>query len=284
MHRIVFLLFILFFTSPLLSKRFYIFGNNVIIREKPSIKSKVVMILNAGTKLCKTSKTKISSIFFKRFDYWYKITSNGKTGFVWGGLITDSVLYVNIDNDNKSELFMLKDFQVPYSPTIYSKIKKQALFGAEIRIYKNEKIIHRNLIPSKGFYIRHHYYGLPKIHKKRMPKNVFVFTFNYANEYWGSNYHKGISIYIMHGRRFLQRLDFVHNVGGIDESRKYKYIFPWQKKGKKNIIKVFGEHILTFPPNYNMKVRKFNFYYFWNGRKFEKSRIIYGKTFFRRNK
>jgi hypothetical protein len=66
-----------------------IFSENVNVREKSNPTSKVVTKLQPGDSIEILEKTKESFKINNQNDYWYKIKSKNKIGYIWGGLIAD---------------------------------------------------------------------------------------------------------------------------------------------------------------------------------------------------
>ncbi|TGN19021.1 SH3 domain-containing protein [Leptospira idonii] len=68
---------------------YFVFGENVNIREKTDLKSKVIKKLQPGDKVKVLQKTKSLLTQDKIKEYWYKIKTDKEEGYVWGSLLAD---------------------------------------------------------------------------------------------------------------------------------------------------------------------------------------------------
>ncbi len=65
----------------------YLMGDKVYLREKPSLKSKRLAILDIGTKLVLWEKKADYEIINGIKSHWYRVSTGADEGWVWGGLI-----------------------------------------------------------------------------------------------------------------------------------------------------------------------------------------------------
>ncbi|MEP2058829.1 MAG: SH3 domain-containing protein [Maribacter litoralis] len=79
----------------------YLLAHKVFLREKPSVRSKKVTLLDIGTKMVLWEK----SLYAKEIDgiksYWYRVTTGDQTGWVWGGMIAQKSFGSIADNQVK---------------------------------------------------------------------------------------------------------------------------------------------------------------------------------------
>lgn len=79
----------------------YLLAHKVFLREKPSVRSKKVTLLDIGTKMVLWEK----SLYAKEIDgiksHWYRVTTGNETGWVWGGMIAQKSFGSIADNQVK---------------------------------------------------------------------------------------------------------------------------------------------------------------------------------------
>jgi len=79
----------------------YLLAHKVFLREKPSVRSKKVTLLDIGTKMVLWEK----SLYAKEIDgiksHWYRVTTGDQTGWVWGGMIAQKSFGSIADNQVK---------------------------------------------------------------------------------------------------------------------------------------------------------------------------------------
>jgi hypothetical protein len=83
-----------------------IFSENVNVRDKSNLSSKVIAKLQPGDLIEIIEKTKESSKISNQNDYWYKIKSQNKFGYIWGGFIADAQISLG------SNLFLIRNLGV----------------------------------------------------------------------------------------------------------------------------------------------------------------------------
>lgn len=79
----------------------YLLAHKVFLREKPSVRSKKLTLLDIGTKMVLWEK----SLYAKEIDgiksHWYRVTTGDQTGWVWGGMIAQKSFGSIADNQVK---------------------------------------------------------------------------------------------------------------------------------------------------------------------------------------
>lgn len=76
-------------------KDHYIYAENVNVRKTASLQGEVIFSLKPGDKVKLLAQTDAAIAVGQIKEYWYQIESRGKTGFVWGGLISEAAF--NLD-------------------------------------------------------------------------------------------------------------------------------------------------------------------------------------------
>jgi hypothetical protein len=79
----------------------YLLAHKVFLREKPSVRSEKITLLDIGTKMVIWEK----SLYAKEIDgiksHWYRVTTGDQTGWVWGGMIAQKSFGSIADNQVK---------------------------------------------------------------------------------------------------------------------------------------------------------------------------------------
>ncbi|WP_339840096.1 SH3 domain-containing protein [uncultured Maribacter sp.] len=79
----------------------YLLAHKVFLREKPSVRSGKITLLDIGTKMVLWEK----SLYTKEIDgiksHWYRVTTGDQTGWVWGGMIAQKSFGSIADNQVK---------------------------------------------------------------------------------------------------------------------------------------------------------------------------------------
>lgn len=75
----------------------YMYGDNVVLRQKPSADSKAVDTLEIAQEITILKKSSETMLFNGKESNWYKVRTNGQVGYVLGGLI--SLDKVELDGD-----------------------------------------------------------------------------------------------------------------------------------------------------------------------------------------
>lgn len=71
-------------------------NNGLVLREKPTIKSKRMGLIPYGTKVDILGKTKKQVTIAKKTSNWFKVRYNNKSGWVFGGFLSDKPVSDNI--------------------------------------------------------------------------------------------------------------------------------------------------------------------------------------------
>lgn len=116
----------------------YTFGDNVNVRNKPGLDEKVIFQLDIGQKIDILIKTNVHTTINNRKEFWYRIEANNKTGYIWGGLIADAFVEVDLDYDNKKELILVKDLTIE---DVSIQNNNENSIGYSIKIVRDNKLL-----------------------------------------------------------------------------------------------------------------------------------------------
>ncbi len=86
-----------------------VFGEKGNIREKPDIKSKLQSQIPAGSSLKIIKRVEDFMTVDGVTDYWYQIQNASKTGYMWGGFLSDYISEQDITGDGEKEIFLLRN-------------------------------------------------------------------------------------------------------------------------------------------------------------------------------
>lgn len=77
----------------------YLLGNDVKLRSKPSTDAEVIKLLKIGAEAVIIEKTRETLVIAGQEKPWYKINQGGQPGYVWGGLISLTMLKDKTNGD-----------------------------------------------------------------------------------------------------------------------------------------------------------------------------------------
>jgi len=245
-----------------------LFGDNVNIREKPSLNAGIVDRLPIASVVTVVEKTE-EILEIKRYkERWYRMEytdgkGKKKSGYIWGGLLAKGYLHEDLDGDGEKEwaLFGIvgrteyrSDFEVRYvkkgkviSQEKFEPIETSSDDGAGFFSYS----VYTDVLDRSGF--------TPPL---KMVKLMF--------EYGACDYANGDVIFYLSVNRLRYGLTAVW-VSGEAGSIDIEYIFPRDKGGEKNsiIIKHTTEQLdMDTGKTISSKTRFEK--YFWNGKTLEK--------------
>ena len=151
----------------------YLFGDNVKLRNSPSVDSDVVKLLTIGEPLRIIEKSSESFVYNGINSPWYKVEHNNQQGYVVGGLISivekkgDNVRFLFTTEMVEEKLYIITRALVN-SKTEYFENKSEFLgsnYGFKINLYNNrglksiDNILFINYLPescganSGGYYL-----------------------------------------------------------------------------------------------------------------------------------
>ncbi|WP_437372724.1 SH3 domain-containing protein [Maribacter litoralis] len=198
----------------------YLLAHKVFLREKPSVRSKKVTLLNIGTKMVLWEK----SLYAKEIDgiksHWYRVTTGDQTGWVWGGMIAQKSFGSIADN------------QVKFVYGYESSSKNEA--GAtettyQLRAFKNgqqlDKIVFDSLNATPVHIENHGSLGLFNVED--------VITVDLADKDTG--YQVGKSYLFWNNGRFKKVADLI-DYADTNYLKTESFVFPSDMQGVKSTI------------------------------------------------
>jgi hypothetical protein len=84
----------------------YVFEELVNIRSKPSTDAAIVSRAPIGTPVTVTEDTEIWQEIYGFSARWYKVTTRGVEGYLWGGLLSSRDAAADVDGDGRQELVL----------------------------------------------------------------------------------------------------------------------------------------------------------------------------------
>lgn len=79
----------------------YLLAHKVFLREKPSVRSEKITLLDIGTKMVLWEKSLYAKEINGIKSHWYRVTTGDQTGWVWGGMIAQKSFGSIADNQVK---------------------------------------------------------------------------------------------------------------------------------------------------------------------------------------
>ena len=79
----------------------YLLAHKVFLREKPSVRSEKITLLDIGTKMVLWEKSLYATEIDGIKSHWYRVTTGDQTGWVWGGMIAQKSFGSIADNQVK---------------------------------------------------------------------------------------------------------------------------------------------------------------------------------------
>lgn len=201
----------------------YAFGDNVNVREAPTVNSKSVGKLRIGTEVTVLSNGSMYELNGLQAP-WYEIKAGNISGWVWGGLL--SLTHGKIGND-----------LIMYGLTGFSP---DSNFTGEVRYVKNNKLIAS--VYSRPIYtawenVREYTYNVSgNLNENTGLKNLFC-VFEVAFLYEACGYQNGSQYYGWNGNRFIPITEASFGSDAGIFSYNTEVIFPWDEGGEKNKVR-----------------------------------------------
>ena len=123
----------------------YIFEKRVNIRSKPSTNSKAIGLAVFGDPVVILEKTNIKEEIYGIKAYWYKVDWKGKTGYIWGGLISSMEATADFNLDGKKDILLSRCTSDKEVHADDYMIK----FTHNLRLFINGEMISEKLFNSK---------------------------------------------------------------------------------------------------------------------------------------
>lgn len=244
----------------------FLFADSVNVREKPAADSALLETLPLGTPVRIRETPEIQFIWKGIKSYWYGVSfkdSKGKerSGYIWGGFLSLAGIRSDLDKDGEKELLLIG---------IAGRTKDKAKDFA-VRLVKNGKTVqelHFKPIDT-DLYMEFFAYSLDAelLEKKGFSPALKFIRIGFTYE--ACDYNNGDVLLLWDGKELRYGLEAVR-VSNEFAYCVYEYIFPGDRKGKKNILTVryeTGEH----DEKGNVKNKnRFAETYLWDGREMKK--------------
>ncbi|EPR70603.1 hypothetical protein ADIWIN_3464 [Winogradskyella psychrotolerans RS-3] len=197
----------------------YLFGDNVKLRNSPSVDSDVVKLLTIGEPLRIIEKSSESFVYNGINSPWYKVEHNNQQGYVVGGLISivekkaNNVRFLFATEMVEENLYIITRVLIN-SKTEYFENKSEFLgsnYGFKINLYNNRGV-------------------------KSIDNILFI---NYLPESCGAN---SGGYYLFLDSNNLYKVIDVFSSADIGFWESENLIFPNDSKGEKDKIIYFQEH------------------------------------------
>ncbi|MDO1511554.1 SH3 domain-containing protein [Maribacter confluentis] len=198
----------------------YLLAHKVFLREKPSVRSKKVGLLDIGTKMVLWEK----SLYSKEIDgvnsHWYRVTTENETGWVWGGMIAQKSFGSIADNQVK--------FVYGYESSTQNEAGLTKV-NYQLRAFKNgqqlDKIVFDSLHAIPVHIENHGSLGLFNVED--------VITVDLADA--ESGYQVGKSYVFWNNGRFIKVADLV-DYADNNYLKTEHFVFPSDMQGVKSTI------------------------------------------------
>lgn len=198
----------------------YLLAHKVFLREKPSVRSKKVTLLDIGTKMVLWEK----SLYAKEIDgiksHWYRVTTGDQTGWVWGGMIA------------QKSFGSIADSQVKFVYGYESSAKNEA--GAtettyQLRAFKNGQQLDKMVLDSLA--------AIPVHIENHGSLGLFnvedVITVDLADK--DTDYQVGKSYLFWNNGRFKKVADLI-DYADTNYLKTEHFVFPSDMQGVKSTI------------------------------------------------
>ncbi len=236
----------------------YLLAHKVFLREKPSVRSEKITLLDIGTKMVLWEK----SLYAKEIDgiksHWYRVTTGDQAGWVWGGMIAQKSFGSIADNQVK---FVYGYESSSKNASAITEIKYQ------LRAFKNgvqlDKLVLDSLSAIPVHIENHGSFGLFNVED--------VITIDLADSETG--YQVGKSYIFWNNGRFIKVANLI-DYADTSYLKTESFIFPSDMQGVKSTILLkttITKNIITLDDALAQNNVKFiTTPYTWNGSKLTK--------------
>ena len=248
-----------------IGKAAYIFAENAKIYDDPSIKAKVLSSMAVGEQVQVEAQMKALSTENGFKDAWFKVNLPKKsiTGYLWGG----SLALASLDlGEGHVFLAGITGMQDPKDQGSYKKL-------AQAKVMKAEKVIAIDEFQPIDMVLqgnRYQYTVTAKSQKlkKASPKSeVVVLNFSYE----ACDYPNGDILFVWNNGKLTKGPQvIVTNSVDYAHSSTYSYVWPTDKGGKDNCIKVEHKSISREAKSAD-EASQTSWNYSWDGKALKKS-------------
>lgn len=238
-YKIFITLFSIFFIPALFSQQsvplifldegstHYIFEKRVNVRNAPSLKAEKVGLALMGEPVKIVRRTEKVETLYDLEAPWYEVEWKGKSGFIWGGLISSLDLKGDFDRDGRDEILMSRawgdGYADQYSPNFEHYDFRLCREGELITAEPFNKVV----LASSQF---------AKVEKKGFSPEIIIVQLWWAILDGGGGAGYGELYYWSEGKfRFIERLDATLSLNDRDE---IITVYPADENGKENILRL----------------------------------------------
>jgi len=233
----------------------YVFEDGVSLKEKPSTSSNSLASLKAGDKIEITGNTKTVTETNWVKDYWYKVSYENKSGYVWGYYLSSYFIKGELNNDNKEELLLVRSVLNSYP----SKYQLKVIKGNEV-VSEYEYQLRRNY----QFYYELNFLGNKIYSDDGFNPKIRLFSIKYnISTSSGDDIRYIENFYFLDNKNKLQ---FAFSTNPYeDDCKLVKVLFPSDKDGITN--KVIIKTICSGTCSCSI-LEEYKTTYIWNGKIF----------------
>ena len=245
------------------AKEAFVLVSDANLREKPSTKAATVAQLPIATKVEILEKTTDSLTLNGFRAPWFRISANGKTGYLWSGILTTVAM--------SSEEETIKD--VVFLAGISSYSEKDGRITIQVRAAKNGKEIAKTEFPSVGDIG----YELSLTLKGSLFDNVKQ-VLSVEMNYGACDYAQGdYLVFFTEGSKLVRQLEVVSSSSAGAGYGSETYLLPSDKGGIAGHVLVtedsaeMDEVMKNGVPDFKIKNQKYKItLHKWTGAKLEK--------------
>lgn len=242
-----------------------VYGESTIIRNAPNQKAAIKHILPIGTKVLVIRNASEAEKINNIDDFWYKVTYDLDTGYIWGALISDIFLDGDFDGDSMQEVF-LTYCNTFFGGTDYKYMEENSRF--EFRMARNNKKISELKFSTPYSQYLCDTAELKRFRQFSPPITAICLTDSFAEANWGTR-----QIYL---RFFDNKLDSLFILdkyageGGYVHKEKILIPEDTVKYNNTLIIETAGADFTAITPeNPEPKWEYSRRYFKWDGKRFD---------------
>ncbi|WP_339724427.1 SH3 domain-containing protein [Maribacter stanieri] len=236
----------------------YLLAHKVFLREKPSVRSEKISLLDIGTKMVLWEKSLYAKEINGIKSHWYRVTTGDQTGWVWGGMIAQKSFGSIADNQVK---FVYGYESIALNASGVAEAKYQ------LRAFKNGVQLDKMVLDSLG--------AIPVHIENHGSLGLFnvedVITVDLADS--DSGYQVGKSYIFWNNGRFKKVASLI-DYADTNYMKTESFVFPSDMQGVKSTILLkttITKNIKTLDDAFSQNNVEFiTTPYTWNGSKLMK--------------
>ena len=236
----------------------YLLAHKVFLREKPSVRSEKISLLDIGTKMVLWEKSLYAKEINGIKSHWYRVTTGDQAGWVWGGMIAQKSFGSIADNQVK---FVYGYESIALNASGVAEAKYQ------LRAFKNGVQLDKMVLDSLG--------AIPVHIENHGSLGLFnvedVITVDLADS--DSGYQVGKSYIFWNNGRFKKVASLI-DYADTNYMKTESFVFPSDMQGVKSTILLkttITKNIKTLDDAFSQNNVEFiTTPYTWNGSKLMK--------------